>query len=58
MRDRFTYEISSSTNNDKGFLVAVHHYRHLGPVSTREEIEFDTFKDLVDWLRENVNAQG
>lgn len=32
-------------------MIAVHHYRYLGPVSTAEELEFDTFSEALQWLR-------
>jgi hypothetical protein len=56
MDSEWSYEIRSSKQEEKAFVVLVHHYRHLGPVSTHEEIEFETFQDLTTWLRETLNA--
>lgn len=57
MGDRYTYEIASSPTVDKGFVVLVHRYPHLGRVTT-EDLQFATFKDMVEWLRETVNVEA
>jgi hypothetical protein len=53
--DRYTYEIESTPTLDKGFVVLVHRYPPLGRVTT-EDLEFATFKELVEWLSETVNV--
>jgi hypothetical protein len=57
MPDRYTYEIASSPTIDKGFVVLLHRYPHLGRVTT-QDLEFATFKELVAWLRETVNVEA
>jgi hypothetical protein len=56
MDERWSYELCSHPDGGKRFLVSVHHYRHPGFASTAEELEFDTFKDAVDYLAEQLNA--
>lgn len=55
MPDRYTYEIESTPTLNKGFVVLVHRYPPLGRVTT-EDLEFATFKELVEWLSETVNV--
>lgn len=56
MADRWGYEVRSHPEGDGRFLIAIHHYRHLGPVSTDDEIEFDTVCEAIDWLKDELNA--
>lgn len=56
MANRWSYELHSHPEGDGRFVIAVHHYRHLGTVSTDDEIEFDTVYDAMDWLKAELNA--
>jgi hypothetical protein len=56
MTDRFSFELRSHPDGGKGFVVSVHRYQGKGYASTVDELEFDTFKDAVDYLAEELNA--
>lgn len=56
MDSEYSYEFRAIPNGGGRYMISVHHYRHLGPVSTAEEIQFDTYREAIDWLREKLRA--
>lgn len=56
MDSEYSYEFRAIPDSDGRYMISVHHYRHLGPVSTAEEIEFDTYREAIDWLRDTLHA--
>jgi len=56
MDSEWSYELRAVPGGDGRYMISVHHYRHLGPVSTDHELEFDGLREAVDWLRKKLDA--
>lgn len=52
----WSFELRAMPGGGGRYTIAVHHYRHLGPVSTAEDIEFDTLLEALDWLKGELHA--